>query len=165
MDFMKEALGKTPSQDYPVPAGIAFPLNVDAYGRRRPDGILQADWDLFLGMPLKEVCSVDTVPVPAGGNWFARGAPGADFAFNAMASTGAVRVLSPIGETLGVAYLSRDQKGRIELYRDYARDEKERDRPSDSSEPTADWLPPAAGQILRHLRQFVPPSTFGGWFQ
>lgn len=165
MDFMKEALGKAPSREYPVPPGIAFPGVAAPYGRPGLDASLHADWDPFLGLQLKEVCSVDTVPVPAGGNWNAQPGLAMDFAFNAMAPTGAVRVLSPTGETLGLAYVSRDQKGRIELYRDYARNETERDQPPAPQESTADWFLPRAGQVLRQLRQFVPPSTYGGWFQ
>jgi penicillin-binding protein 1A len=165
MDFMKEALGKAPSREYPVPPGIAFPAGFIAYGRPAGDAILQADWDPFLGLPLKEVCPVDTVPVPAAGNWYAAGGLAIEPAFNAMAAPGEVRVLSPTGQSLGLAYLSRDEKGKIALYRDNAHMEGEPDRSSPPQESAADWFLPRAGQILRQLRQFVPPSSYGGWFQ
>jgi len=162
--FMKDALGKTPSRDYPVPPGIVFPAETVAYARPGSDALLQADWDPLLGFQLKEVCSVDTVPVPASGTWSAQGNVPTDMAFGGVLSSGAVRILSPTGETLGLAYPYRDEKGRVNLYRDYAQAQREQ-QPSETQEPTADWLLPRAGQVLRQLRQYIPPFSYGGWVQ
>lgn len=163
--FMKDALGKTPSRDYPVPPGIAFPAEAGTYARQGTDALLQADWDPLVGFQLKEVCSVDTVPVPASGAWYNQGNVPTDQVFGGMMASGAVRILSPTGKTLGLAYPYKDEKGRVSLYRDYAQADREPQKPSDPQEPTADWLLPRAGEVLRQLRQYVPPFSYGGWVQ
>ncbi len=131
MDFMKDALGGAPSQGYPVPQGIVFwGLNMPI-ASARPDDLIQAAPDIPPGSDAKPVCPVDNGMVPAqnqvdpfGNQEFP--SPVQTVPVNAFPMPAAfdstfygtpIRVLSPTGESLGIAYPSVDEKGRMTLYR------------------------------------------------
>jgi len=131
MDFMKDALGTSPSQGYPVPQGIVF------WGLNMPiasaglDDLIQAAPDVPPTSDPKPICQVDnsTVPVTQQVDPFAgfqvqsplqadpMSAFPAPAAFASGTYSGAIRVLSSTGETLGYAYPSIDEKGQKTLYR------------------------------------------------
>ncbi|MFH1115316.1 MAG: PBP1A family penicillin-binding protein [Pseudomonadota bacterium] len=131
MDFMKDALGDAPSEGYPVPQGIVFWGLNGPIASAGPDDLIQAAPDIPPGSDVKPVCPVDEVMVsaqegvdPSAGGEFQ--SPVQTVPFNAFPMPakfdsnfyGApVRVLSPTGESLGFAYPSVDEKGRMTLYR------------------------------------------------
>ncbi len=131
MDFMKDVLGHSPSQGYPVPQGIVFwGLNMPIASAGRDD-LIQAAPDVPPSPDLKPICSVDNSmapdpyqqdpffnhqvqsPIPTD---FMNAFP-TPVAFASGTNPGTVRVLSPTGETLGYAYPSVDEKGQMTLYR------------------------------------------------
>jgi len=115
MDFMSEALKGIPSQDYTPPPGIAYwaqnKQQWNTYGESA--GLSGTDFDPRFGA--KRFCPVDAPYfMIAGAEDSPQGTPTAyssDYMYQ-----GAMRVLSPTGQTIGYASTLRDDRGRTLLY-------------------------------------------------
>lgn len=114
MDFMSEALKGTVSQAYTPPPGIAFWSQLqqaDPYGNRANNS--GPDFDPSFGA--KQYCPVDAphfmVGGPAGDPMGIQTGYSSDYMYQ-----GAMRVLSPTGQTLGYASTLNDDRGRTLLY-------------------------------------------------
>jgi len=125
MEFMKEALGTSPSPGYPIPQGIVFWGLHMPIASAGPDDLINGAPDVPTGSDPKPICPVDEGVVPA----TQQVDPFAGFqvqsplqadptnafampvAYGSGGYPGTVRILSPTGKTLGHGYLSVDGKG------------------------------------------------------
>lgn len=129
MEFMKDALGTSPSEGYPVPQGIVFwglNMPIESAGL---DDLINGAPDVPTDSDPKRICPVDegAAPAPRQVDPFAdyqfqspfqadpmNGFP-MPVAYGSGSYPGTVRILSPKGKTLRFAYASVDEKGHKTL--------------------------------------------------
>ena len=163
MDFMKEALAGEPPGVYPPPPGIVFRPGTTLPRRGNVNVLLEAEPDLLARPDLKEVSPIDTTAVHASGTFMSGYAPAGQLGFGAAVYPGMIRVLSPTGQTIGHAFNSPDQKGKLTVYRETLRTEDESEEDTDSREASPEWFVSRAERFLRDLRKFIPPFSQEGW--
>jgi len=188
---MKEVLKDVPPEGYPPPPGIVFSGfgGSLAAGGKGQEALLEAGPDLAPNLAAKEVSPIDLAVAPASGGtdpWFRalgagiptvggpwqRGPMFAQSVYDGVSGSpypGMVRVLSPQGETLGHAFYSPDERGRMTVHpesvvpaHETQQDDLQDERPRRSEAVTPrepgplGFLPPAAAGLIRGLQRFIP---------
>ncbi|MGB6065545.1 MAG: PBP1A family penicillin-binding protein [Desulfomonilaceae bacterium] len=165
MDFMRKAIGSEPSVGYPVPNGIVFGGAVIPAGTHpNLNALLEASPDFAFQPDIKQVSPVDTAFVPAAANVEDTPDSPSNTDSVAPAYPGAIRVLSPTGQTLGYALYEVDGKGKVTLYRDTVMTDNRNEEGAGREARSDESFFTGAAKFLRNFPSSVP-SSVEGWFQ